>query len=85
MNIRVIATTNASLASMVEQGRFRSDLYYRLNVIPLSIPGLRERLEDVPALASYFAERFAVETENPVPVLDPSFIEKLQAYNWLVT
>jgi DNA-binding NtrC family response regulator len=82
LNIRVIATTNASLASMVEQGRFRSDLYYRLNVIPLSIPGLRERLEDIPALASHFAERFAVETESPVPVLDPSFIDKLQAYHW---
>ena len=51
VDIRVIATTNASLASMVEQGRFRSDLYYRLNVIPLSIPGLRDRLEDIPALA----------------------------------
>jgi DNA-binding NtrC family response regulator len=82
VNMRVIATTNASLASMVEQGRFRSDLYYRLNVIPLSIPGLRERLEDIPVLAKHFAERFAIETESPVPVLDPSFIERLQAYNW---
>jgi DNA-binding NtrC family response regulator len=82
VNIRVIATTNASLGSMVEQGRFRSDLYYRLNVIPLSIPGLRERLEDIPALAMHFAERFAVETESAVAELDPSFIDKLQAYNW---
>lgn len=82
LNIRVIATTNASLASMVDQGRFRSDLYYRLNVIPLSIPGLRERVEDIPALAFHFAERFAVETEGPVPFLAPSFIERLQAYSW---
>jgi DNA-binding NtrC family response regulator len=82
VNIRVIATTNASLGSMVEQGRFRSDLYYRLNVIPLSIPVLRERLEDIPALAKYFAERFAIETESVTPVLDPSFIERLQAYSW---
>ena len=70
VDIRVIATTNASLGAMVEQGRFRSDLYYRLNVIPLSIPGLRERIEDIPSLARYFAEKFAVETDSAVPVLD---------------
>jgi DNA-binding NtrC family response regulator len=82
VDIRVIATTNASLGSMVEQGRFRSDLYYRLNVIPLSLPSLRERLEDVPALATYFAQRFATEMDNAVPLLDPSFIERLQDYSW---
>jgi DNA-binding NtrC family response regulator len=82
VNLRVIATTNASLGAMVEQGRFRSDLYYRLNVIPLSIPGLRERIEDIPALAMHFAERFAVETGNAVPALDASFIDRLQAHSW---
>jgi DNA-binding NtrC family response regulator len=82
VNIRVIATTNASLGAMVEQGRFRSDLYYRLNVIPLSLPSLRERLEDIPALAEYFAQRFAAETDNPVPLLEPSFLERLQDYDW---
>ena len=82
VDIRVIATTNASLGAMVEQGRFRSDLYYRLNVIPLSIPGLRERIEDIPSLARYFAEKFAVETDSAVPVLEPSFIERLQAHSW---
>jgi DNA-binding NtrC family response regulator len=82
VNIRVIATTNASLGSMVEQGRFRSDLYYRLNVIPLSIPSLCERVDDIPLLAKYFAERFAIETGSAVPVLHPSFIEKLQANRW---
>jgi DNA-binding NtrC family response regulator len=82
VDIRVIATTNASLGSMVEQGRFRSDLYYRLNVIPLSLPSLRERLEDIPALAKYFAERFAAEMDNPIPRIDPSFIERLQSYDW---
>ena len=82
VNIRVIATTNASLASMVEQGRFRSDLYYRLNVIPLSIPALRHRSEDIPLLARYFAERFATETQGPVATLDPTFIERLQAHAW---
>jgi DNA-binding NtrC family response regulator len=82
VNIRVIATTNASLAAMVEQGRFRSDLYYRLNVIPLSIPALRERLEDIPALARHFAEKFAAEIHSTIPLLDPSFIERLQSYSW---
>ncbi|MFY9853743.1 MAG: sigma-54 dependent transcriptional regulator [Terracidiphilus sp.] len=82
VNIRVIATTNASLGTMVEQGRFRSDLYYRLNVIPLSLPSLRERLEDIPALAEFFAQRFALETDNVVPLLEPSFIERLQDYDW---
>jgi DNA-binding NtrC family response regulator len=82
VDIRVIATTNASLGSMVEQGRFRSDLYYRLNVIPLSIPSLRERLDDIPALARYFADRFATETVCATPVLETSFIDSLQAYSW---
>jgi DNA-binding NtrC family response regulator len=82
VDIRVIATTNASLGSMVEQGRFRSDLYYRLNVIPLSIPGLRDRIEDIPLLVQHFAERFALETNCAVPVIDASFIEKLVAYSW---
>jgi len=82
VNIRVIATTNASLGSMVEQGRFRSDLYYRLNVIPLSIPCLRERIEDITALAHHFAEKFAAENECALPLLDPSFLESLQAHRW---
>ena len=82
VDIRVIATTNASLGSMVEQGRFRSDLYYRLNVIPLSIPGLRDRIEDIPLLVQHFAERFALETNCAVPIIDASFIEKLVAYSW---
>jgi len=82
LNIRVIATTNASLGSMVEQGRFRSDLYYRLNVIPLSIPPLRDRIEDIPALAKYFAERFSTETNCAVPLIDPSFIDKLCSCDW---
>jgi DNA-binding NtrC family response regulator len=82
VNIRVIATTNASLGTMVEQGRFRSDLYYRLNVIPLSIPGLRERSEDIPLLAAYFAEKIALETGTAMSVLDPVFLDRLQAHSW---
>jgi DNA-binding NtrC family response regulator len=82
VDIRVIATTNASLPDLVEQGRFRSDLYYRLNVIPLSLPSLRERMEDVPALANHFAKRFAAETDKLVPSLESSLIEILQSYSW---
>lgn len=82
MDVRVVATTNAGLASMVERGQFRSDLYYRLNVIPLSIPPLRERMEDIAALAHHFAEKFSSEWGRPVPVLAPSFIERLEAHRW---
>jgi len=82
VDIRIIATTNASLGTMVEQGRFRSDLYYRLNVIPLSIPCLRERVEDIPSLAQYFAEKFAMETDSAVPMLEPSFMDRLRAHSW---
>jgi DNA-binding NtrC family response regulator len=82
VDIRVIATTNASLGAMVEQGHFRSDLYYRLNVIPLSIPGLRDRIEDIPALARHFADKFATETGTDKPLLDPDFVQKLQEHTW---
>ena len=82
VDIRVIATTNASLASMVERGQFRSDLYYRLNVIPLSLPPLRDRSEDIPALAQFFAERFAAENHSVIPVLESSFVERLKAHTW---
>jgi DNA-binding NtrC family response regulator len=64
VDIRVIATTNVSLAAMVERGQFRSDLFYRLNVIPLSLPPLRERKEDIPALARYFAEKHAAHSRR---------------------
>jgi DNA-binding NtrC family response regulator len=82
LNIRVIATTNASLSAMVEEGHFRSDLYYRLNVIPLSLPCLRDRLDDIPGLAQHFAEKFARETGGPAPLLDESFLERLRGHSW---
>ncbi len=82
VDVRVIATTNASLASMVERGTFRGDLYYRLNVIPLTLPPLRERREDIPALAQYFAESFATNTGSAVPFLDPSFLREMQEQEW---
>lgn len=82
VDIRVIATTNVDLASMVDQGKFRSDLYYRLNVIPLDLPPLRDRLEDIELLARYFAAKFAVKARCQAQQLDPDFIERLKAHDW---
>jgi DNA-binding NtrC family response regulator len=82
VDIRVIATTNVSLAAMVERGQFRADLYYRLNVIPLSLPPLRERQQDIAVLARYFAEKFSAQHRCTVPQLDPEFLERLEAHSW---
>jgi transcriptional regulator with GAF, ATPase, and Fis domain len=82
VDIRVIATTNISLYSMVEQGRFRADLYYRLNVIPLSLPPLRNRREDIPMLAESFAHEFSQELGSALPTLSAEFIASLQRQTW---
>jgi DNA-binding NtrC family response regulator len=82
VNIRIVATTNVSLPAMVEQGKFRADLYYRLNVIPLSLPPLRERREDIPTLAHFFARKFAREAGRPLPILNSDFITGLQTHSW---
>ena len=82
LDIRVVATTNVSLADMVAKGRFRTDLYYRLNVIPLSLPALRDRRDDIPILAWHFAEKFAAETRSRVPQLHPEFMNRLQMHPW---
>jgi DNA-binding NtrC family response regulator len=76
----VIATTNRVLAEMVSEGRFRSDLYYRLNVIPLTLPPLRERAEDIPALARHFAESYAGNSHTVV--LSDELLSRLQAHAW---
>ncbi|MGD0631297.1 MAG: sigma-54 dependent transcriptional regulator [Terracidiphilus sp.] len=82
VDIRVIATTNVSLSAMVERGKFRGDLYYRLNVIPLSLPPLRDRREDIPVLAQYFAEKFSAQLRSPTPRLHSGFLDRLQSHNW---
>jgi len=82
VDIHVIATTNISLASMVESGQFRADLFYRLNVIPLSLPPLRERREDIPILAQHFAEKYSAARGTLPPRLHPDFIERLQSHSW---
>lgn len=81
-NVRIIAATNRNLASEVEKGNFRSDLYYRLNVFPISIPRLRERLEDIPYLAAHFIERIAKKTGRNVNAISKSALNKLMAYPW---
>lgn len=82
VDIRVVATTNVSLAEMVERGLFRADLYYRLNVIPLSLPALRDRRDDIPVLAWHFAEQFAAQRKMGTPQLHPDFLERLQTHSW---
>ena len=82
VDIRVIATTNVSLAAMVERGQFRGDLFYRLNVIPLSLPPLRERREDIPVLARYFAEKYSAQFRAKTPRLHQDFLDLLEAQNW---
>ncbi len=82
VDIRVVATTNVSLSEMVERGQFRADLYYRLNVIPLSLPPLRERSDDIPVLAAYFAEQFATQRRMGLPRLHRDFLDRLQSHSW---
>jgi DNA-binding NtrC family response regulator len=82
VDIRVIATTNVSLARLVERGQFRGDLYYRLNVIPLSLPPLRDRREDIPVLAEHFSRKYAEQMQTKPARLHPAFLDLLQAQSW---
>ena len=82
VDVRLIALTNRNLQAEVKAGRFREDLYYRLNVIPLDLPPLRDRPGDLSLLAAHFAERYARENERPVPELAPSFHAALTRHSW---
>ncbi len=82
VDVRVVATTNRDLAEEVQAGAFREDLYYRLNVVPLLVPPLRERVEDIPLLLQHFADRCAAENGRPAPQILPETVEALQAYTW---
>jgi two-component system nitrogen regulation response regulator GlnG len=81
-HVRVLAATNYDLAKLVEQGRFRKDLYYRLNVVVIRVPTLRERLGDVPELAHYFLFRFNRELGLDLRGFRPDALERLQTYSW---
>jgi transcriptional regulator with PAS, ATPase and Fis domain len=79
---RVIAATSRDLAALVREGRFREDLYYRLNVLPIRVPPLRERRTDIPALVEVLAEDMALRSGSPPPELGPDAIALLSAQNW---
>jgi DNA-binding NtrC family response regulator len=82
VNIRVIAATNRSLEAEVAAGRFRADLFYRLNILAVAVPPVRERPEDVPLLLARFLEQLAAKRGGPAPALDPAWVEALKAYRW---
>ena len=81
-DVRLIAATNRDLEADVKAGRFREDLYYRLDVVQIALPPLRERPDDVLPLARHFARFFAAQSHRPVPALSPAAEERLRAYAW---
>jgi DNA-binding NtrC family response regulator len=82
VDVRIVAATNRDLAQQVAEGRFREDLYYRLNVFPIEAPALRERRDDVPALVDAFIRRFNVEEGKRVVAASAEALALLQAYDW---
>ncbi|MDX2154796.1 MAG: sigma-54 dependent transcriptional regulator [Bryobacteraceae bacterium] len=82
IDVRVIAATNADLRAALEEGRFREDLYYRLNVMPINIPPLRERKEDIPFLAEHFVQKLAPEIGCAVEGISEAAVAKLLTYYW---
>jgi len=82
VNTRLVAATSRSLPKMVENGEFRSDLYYRLNVFPVRVPPLRERAEDIPLLVEYFVEKFASRMKKNIEIIPAESIEKLVLHPW---
>jgi DNA-binding NtrC family response regulator len=82
VDIRLLTATNRDLDLEVSEKRFREDLFYRLNVVPLRLPALRDRREDIPLLATHFAAKAAEKHNRPVPELDPALVDALQEYDW---
>jgi len=82
VDVRVLAATNADLAQLVAEKKFRSDLYYRLNVFPVALPALRERPEDIPLLVHFFAQRFAQQMKKPIKTIPAETMTQLAAYSW---
>jgi len=82
VNVRVVAATNQDLAQLVAKKQFRADLYYRLNVIPISLPALRERTEDIPLLVEHFVRKFSARLGKPIDVIPDEVMEVLKAHDW---
>jgi DNA-binding NtrC family response regulator len=81
-NVRVLCASHRNLAAMVEQGQFRKDLFYRLNVVQIEIPALRERRDEIPILAQHFLQRFAQQFGKSVTRFSPLAIHALEEYQW---
>jgi DNA-binding NtrC family response regulator len=82
VDVRIVAATNRDLAELVSQGKFREDLYYRINVIPITVPPLRDRTEDIPILAETFVTRFAKQMNKPVLGVSPEAMSLLMSHAW---
>jgi DNA-binding NtrC family response regulator len=82
VDVRIIAATNRNLEAAVKEGRFREDLYYRINVVPIVLPPLRGRKEDVPVLAQFFMQRFSIESKKSFTEISQEALEALGAYDW---
>lgn len=82
VDVRIIAATNRNLHDDIQKGHFREDLFYRLSVFNIELPSLNERTEDIPLLAAYYIEQFALKLNKAVPKADKPFIDKLQRHSW---
>ena len=82
VDVRVIAATNRDLSQLVREGLFRDDLFYRLHVIPIVVPPLRERIEDIPMLVAYFADKHATRIGKSIESLEDGIVQSLQEYHW---
>ena len=82
VDVRVIAATNKDLEKEIAEGRFREDLYYRLSVIPIHLPPLRERRDDIPLLARSFLDRYRKSMGKTLEAIEPKAMERLEAYDW---
>jgi two-component system response regulator HydG len=82
VDVRVVAATHRDLTKLVSEGRFREDLYFRLNVVPVHVPALRERIADIPPLVEHFVARFCRELGRPTAKLHPAALERLLQYRW---